>query len=208
MVFAADEYYLLADTAFPEAEAYEGFPMHEDGVGMASSFALEFAGAVPGRPATTGFFRSVDGAPAEGYRVDRLGTPAAEGSGGGTAVAVKLQRRVNRNTAVTVLTGDYGAAVLRPILDAHGYHDVEVLAVPNRYFGGTTAVTGLLTGGDLSAALAGRDPNRRYLLPDVCLSGGRFLDDTSPADLPVDVEVIGADGASLRAALGPASGLQ
>ena len=33
LVFAADEYYLLAGRPFPAAEAYEGFPMHEDGVG-------------------------------------------------------------------------------------------------------------------------------------------------------------------------------
>ncbi|MEO6120695.1 MAG: DUF512 domain-containing protein, partial [Acidimicrobiales bacterium] len=35
LVFAADEYYLLADRPFPGADAYEGFALHEDGVGMA-----------------------------------------------------------------------------------------------------------------------------------------------------------------------------
>src|SRR5947209_10738783 len=34
LAFAADEYYLLAGRPFPAAEAYEGFPMHEDGIGM------------------------------------------------------------------------------------------------------------------------------------------------------------------------------
>src|SRR4051794_40457547 len=34
LVFAADECYLLADRPFPAAEAYEGFAMHEDGIGM------------------------------------------------------------------------------------------------------------------------------------------------------------------------------
>jgi hypothetical protein len=33
------------------------------------------------------------------------------------------------------------------------------------------------------------------------LSEGRFLDDTTPADLPRTVEVIGTDGTSLVAAL-------
>ncbi len=42
--FAADEYYLLADRPFPDADAYEGFPMHEDGIGMARTFELEFTG--------------------------------------------------------------------------------------------------------------------------------------------------------------------
>ncbi|MEZ5137883.1 MAG: DUF512 domain-containing protein [Acidimicrobiales bacterium] len=44
LVHAADEYYLLAGRPFPPAEAYEGFSMHEDGVGMARSFELEFDG--------------------------------------------------------------------------------------------------------------------------------------------------------------------
>jgi len=232
VVFAADEYYLLAGMPFPDADAYEGFPMHEDGVGMASSFGLEFTGAGVSRPPAAGFFAAVDGAPAEGYRAPRTlpapsagsapstgsepSTVATPSAGCGstpapaqsspevsvatdTAVAVRLTPR--RDAPVTVLTGGYGAAVLAPILADAGYHDVEVLAVPNKFFGGTTAVTGLLTGSDIAEALAGRSPNRRYLLPDVCLSGGRFLDDLSPDDLPVPVEVVPTDGASLRALL-------
>src|SRR5207237_7347187 len=35
LVFAADEYYLLADRPFPNADAYEAFAMHDDGIGMA-----------------------------------------------------------------------------------------------------------------------------------------------------------------------------
>ena len=41
----------------------------------------------------------------------------------------------------------------------------------------------------------------RYLLPDVCLSNGVFLDGTSPADLPRPVEIVPTDGHALRAAL-------
>ena len=44
----------------------------------------------------------------------------------------------------------------------------------------------------------------RYLLPDVCLSQGRFLDGTSPADLPRAVEIVSTDGVALRDALRPA----
>ena len=72
MVFAADEYYLMAGLPFPPAEAYEGFHMHEDGIGMARTFELEFNGALsqPTGP-QSGFFAAVDGAPAEGYRAPR-----------------------------------------------------------------------------------------------------------------------------------------
>ena len=36
----ADEYYLLAGEAFPKAESYGDFAMHEDGIGMARAFEL------------------------------------------------------------------------------------------------------------------------------------------------------------------------
>ena len=49
MVFAADEYYLLAGRDFPPARQYEGYPQHENGIGMARSFAASFA-----RPASAG----------------------------------------------------------------------------------------------------------------------------------------------------------
>jgi NifB/MoaA-like Fe-S oxidoreductase len=62
-------------------------------------------------------------------------------------------------------------------------------------------VTGLLTGADISRALADVDAGDRVLLPDVTLSNDLFLDGTSLADLPRAVEVVATDGASLVAAL-------
>jgi hypothetical protein len=49
--------------------------------------------------------------------------------------------------------------------------------------------------------LAGQPEGHRYLLPDSCLSEGRFLDDLTLADLPRPVEVVPTDGLSLRRAL-------
>jgi hypothetical protein len=49
--------------------------------------------------------------------------------------------------------------------------------------------------------LAGEPAGDRYLLPDVCLSDGRFLDGSTVADLPRRVEVVATDGISLRKAL-------
>jgi NifB/MoaA-like Fe-S oxidoreductase len=85
--------------------------------------------------------------------------------------------------------------------------DIEVVAVRNEFFGGNIAVAGLLTGADLSRAMAGLPEGRRYLIPDSCVSGGRFLDGTGLPDLPRPVEVVPADGASLRLALAPAADL-
>ena len=57
LVHAADEYYLMADRPFPAAERYEGFPMHEDGIGMARTFEMEFTGAADETTGTRrGFF--------------------------------------------------------------------------------------------------------------------------------------------------------
>jgi len=189
LAFAADEYYLLADRPFPPADAYEGFPMHEDGVGMARTFEAEFTG----RSATTtgpraGFFAWVDGAPAEGYRAPRTAP--------GTIVL-----RARQDAPVGVLTGEYGARVLAPLVAGLGRDDVRVVPVANDFFGGTTAVTGLLVGADLGRVLTREPEGHRYLLPDVCLSGGRFLDGTGPEDLPRPVEVVPTDGAALRRAL-------
>jgi hypothetical protein len=102
---------------------------------------------------------------------------------------------------VGVLTSLYGARVVAPLLASLARADVRAVPVENRYFGGNVAVTGLMVGEDLARTLAAEPPGHRYLLPDVCLSGGRFLDGTTPADLPRAVEVVPTDGAALRRAL-------
>ena len=205
LVFAADEYYLLAHEPFPAPEAYEGFPMHEDGVGMARTFELEFTGAVS-QPTgvATGFFAWVDGAPPEGYRAPRTPDTAAGGAcakpaGGDGSTAVSLKAR--RTAPVAILTGAYGATVLGPLVAGLGRDDVRVIPVENQFFGGNTGVAGLLNGPDLTRVLADEPPGHRYLLPDVCLSQGRFLDGSTPEELPRPVEVVATDGIALRAAL-------
>ena len=214
MVFAADEYYLLAGRPFPAASAYGEFSMHEDGIGMARAFGLEFHGLADGSIGTQpGFFASIDGAPAEGYRAPRLPasgpTPTSELAYGshasseiGTQVAeVGVAIGPRRGAPVAVLTGEYGAQILEPLIATLSRDDIRVLPVANRFFGGTTAVTGLLVGEDIARVLADEPEGHRYLLPDVCLSNGRFLDGTTLDDLPRPVEVIATDGRSLREAL-------
>jgi len=216
LVFAADEYYLLAGRPFPPAEAYEGFAMHEDGIGMARTFEAEFHGRADDvvRP-EAGFFAWVDGAPAEGYRAPRTTTSGTDGPIGpgvppsgtdgptGPGVPVELgPRRPRPDAPVGVLTGPYGARVLAPLLATLDRDDVRLLTVDNRFFGGNIGVTGLMVGADVARVLADQPEGHRYLLPDVCLSQDRFLDGTTVADLPRPVEVVPTDGASLRAALG------
>ena len=198
LVFAGDEYYLLAGRPFPEPDTYEGFRMHEDGVGMARTFELEFDGRLtePTGP-MAGFFASVDGAPADGYRAPRVAGPT--GCSPATDGAVVLRPR--RDAPIGILTGDYGAEVLGPLVAGLGRDDVRVIPVRNDFFGGTTAVTGLMVGEDLHRVLLDEPVGHRYLLPDVCLSQGRFLDGTTPEQLPRPVEVVATDGIALRRAL-------
>ena len=198
VVWASDEYYLLARLAFPEVGEYEGCAQHENGVGMVRSFEEAFDKApgtgrtgrlVASAPARSGFFAWVEGAPAEGYRAPR------------TLGASALGPLPSAGKSITILTGSYGAAVLAPMLKRHGFSKARVLTVENEFFGGNIAVAGLMTGPDLSRTLVAEGRSSRYLLPDVCLSKGRFIDGSSVEDLPVPVEVVPTDGASLRSLL-------
>ncbi len=202
MVYAADEYYLMAGRPFPSADSYDGFPMHEDGIGMARTFEIEFDGGAAGATGPQrGFFAAVDAPPnpAEytGLRSRGCGT-----DGGGASQPSPITLRPRRSAPVGVLTGELGAAVITPLVASLGRADVRVLPVPNDFFGGNTGVTGLMTGEDVGRRLAAQPAGHRYLLPDVCLSDdGRFLDGVVVADLPRPVEVVPTDGIALRAAL-------
>ena len=270
LVFAADEYYLMARRPFPEADSYEGFPMHEDGIGMVRTLESEFLAPTgqPTRP-RAGFFAWVDGAPADGYRAPRSGSPAdsvaepppgtsgvsgvsggpvASGGLGGSDVSsgsgvtgvssgsvvtgvsgvpggsgasgglgmtgvskesgdasrvTRVWLGAPRGAPIGVLTGSMSALVIESLTKSLGRSDVRVIEVPNEYFGGNIGVTGLMVGEDLARVLAREPEGHRYLLPDVCLSRGVFLDGTAPADLPRPVEVVPTDGAALRRALDP-----
>ncbi|MEO6571855.1 MAG: DUF512 domain-containing protein [Ilumatobacteraceae bacterium] len=203
MVFAADEYYLMTGRPFPAAEAYEGFHMHEDGIGMARTFQREFDGLSHTTTGVrSGFFAAVD-LPANpaaytGLRAHPAPTTTV------ASVAVSLSPR--RHAPIAVLTGHFGAQVITPLIDGLGRGDVRVLTVDNEFFGGNTGVTGLMTGADLTRVLAAEPEAHRYLLPDVCLSeDGRFLDGLTLDDLPRVVEVVTTDGVSLRTALDQAA---
>ncbi len=202
MVFAADEYYLMAEQPFPAAATYEGFPQHENGLGMARAFEAAFGGdehaALGVRP---GFFAAVDGAPAAGYRAPRRAPDAVGAPGTVDTSGASSDAGTGDTPPVAILTGEYGARVLAPLIGSLGRSDIRLVPVVNHFFGGNIGVSGLLTGTDLTAVLTEQPEGHRYLLPDSCLSEGRFLDDLTVADLPRAVEVVATDGLSLRRAL-------
>lgn len=198
MVQASDEYYLMAQRPFPVLDSYGDVPMYEDGIGMARSFEAEFTGQVDtGIGTEAGFFAWVDAAPAEGYRAPRSCGTDEPGAGAGASVMLKPRR----TAPVGILTGSMGAQVLEPLIADFGRDDVRIIAVENNFFGGNVGVAGLMVGADLQRVLADEPEGHRYLLPDVCLNRGVFLDGLSPDDLPRPVEIIPTDGIALRKAL-------
>jgi hypothetical protein len=199
----------MAGRPFPTAATYEGFTMHEDGVGMARTFEREFLGETAAPTGTrSGFFAAVD-LPANpaAYTGLRATMCGSGGDGGGVGGATTVALGPARRAPIGVLSGELGARVVGPLIDRLGRDDVRVIPVRNEFFGGNTAVTGLMTGADLSRVLADEPERHRYLLPDVCLSDEhRFLDGLTVADLPRPVEVVATDGLALRAALGDGTG--
>jgi putative radical SAM enzyme (TIGR03279 family) len=183
-IYASDEFYLVAGRRPPAPDYYESLDQAENGVGMVADFRRGFVERVESAKLGSGFFQSVDGAPAWGYRSKRGASDADPRSG-----------------ALSVFTGEYAAPVLRELLDDAGFSDVGVVAVANTFFGGNIKVAGLITGADLALALRGVDPAATCLVPDVCLNEGRFLDGTTLADLPREVTTVRTTGRDLRLAL-------
>ncbi len=167
---ASDELYVIAGREVPGADAYEGFEQHENGIGMIRAFYDEIDrmehGSTSTAPIVTGEWRSIPAAPAEGYRAVRHDAPDPH-TGSGPLV---------------VLTGMYGSAVLEPVrnrLERLAGRRIRLLEVPNDYFGGNTAVAGLMVGEDIIKTITSdTEPVGAYVIPDVALSGDAFIDDT------------------------------
>jgi putative radical SAM enzyme (TIGR03279 family) len=148
-VFLGDEVYLQAGALLPPAEAYEGFAIAEDGIGLVRRFEDAFAHAGRRRPA------------------------------GATA-------------RLTVVSGTLYAPRLARLLGTLPAAGARVVAVPNRHFGGSLSVAGLLTGGDIQRHLAGLgDLGAAVLVPAVAVRDGDgvFLDDVTPAELSRELGV-------------------
>lgn len=109
--------------------------------------------------------------------------------------AGRVLRRVRAIGAfrVTIVTGvssfGFVSVFLARLADRSGL-DIVPLAVENRLFGPSITVSGLVTGNDIVAALAGQPIGSCLLIPDVMLKEGEglFLDDMSLDELQQVVE--------------------
>jgi len=147
LVYAADEYYLLARRAFPSADTYEGFARRRTASGWLGTSRRSLSASAP-PPGWAGRLLPVGRrCPASGYRAARATTASQATSA----------------LPISILTGRYGERVLRPLLADRP--DVEVIGVENQYFGGNIAVTGLMTGAGPVEGARRATSGRRYLLP-------------------------------------------
>ena len=172
---ASDELYVTAGLPVPPTDHYEAFAQHENGIGMIRSFYNELdvleGGSDSTEPIVTGEWRSMPAAPAEGYRAPRHDAPDPRADEG----------------PVVIVTGTYGRQVLEPVLDRLerlAGKTMRIMDVENSFFGGNTAVAGLMVGEDIIRHLrADTAPVGAYVLPDVALSGDTFLDDVPLGDV-------------------------
>ncbi len=192
VLHAADELYLVADLDVPPTEEYGEFSMLEDGIGLVRSFLDDFSSPAPvERERDGGFFASVDRT-----SYVRAANPAADTAlrPGGRESPVMISRtrtqKRDRDKPVSILTGAYAAPVIGRALLSAGFGHVSVETVDNTHFAGNTAVAGLMTGGDIRSHLEGRVDGRLYVIPDVCLNDGRFLDDVHIDDLARDHDLV------------------
>jgi putative radical SAM enzyme (TIGR03279 family) len=119
------------------------------------------------------------------------------------AATASLPAALEQPRRVSWVVGQLVAGALQPAVDRlNAVQGLEVLlhGLPSPYWGQEQVVTGLLTGADLLAGLAGRDLGAELLLPAVMLRQGEpvFLDDQRleavAAQLPAPIRLVqGAD---------------
>jgi len=216
LVFAADEFYLNAGVSCPDLSSYEDLHMIEDGIGIASRFVNEFETGVGTNDISSGFFQAMDNPTA----YIAAGNPAGDTGLRPIAVSVGLKHKHSKLAStptkdappllLCILTGGMSAPLLSALVEPFGRGHVVVVGVENEHFGGNTAVAGLLTGRDIrttcevmAANHGGPQREIHFLLPDVCLNGGVFLDGIRLEDLQKDflIDVIPARGHVLRQAV-------
>ena len=115
----------------------------------------------------------------------------------------RLPSRLKQPRRLSWVVGGLVAEALAPVVDRLNAVEglsLRLLGLPSPYWGQEQVVTGLLTGSDLLAGLAGHDLGEELLLPSVMLRQGEpvFLDDLRLEDLqqrlPVPIRLVqGAD---------------
>jgi len=198
LVYASDEWHLLAGHEVPSANDYDGFPQLENGVGLTRVFLDEWEEArsrVQDSTLDLARQRSSRTCSASAKRETSFATPEKD------SYRIKVDKiTLVCGTLIAPLLAET-AAEFRQLTGL----EVEVISVVNEFFGPTVTVSGLLTGQDVIAALQqrtleGRDLGDVVFLPRTLFdaTGKVTLDDMTPleigARLGTRVEIAGAMG--------------
>jgi NifB/MoaA-like Fe-S oxidoreductase len=224
LVYASDEWYLLAGHDVPSAEAYDGFPQLENGVGLTRVFLdeweearLKIQGSMPGAPilAKPSLKSHSEERSDEESRSWQAATLLGEErdpfdrlrAGSSLSLRVTLKSMLLGSTSkvrkIALVCGTLIAPVLEEVAAKLGQLtglEVEVIPVVNEFFGPTVTVSGLLTGQDVIASLQGRDLGDVVFLSRSMFdaAGEVTLDDMTPleieAKLGTRLETAGAVG--------------
>ena len=202
-IHASDEWYLLAGQELPPEESYDGYIQLENGVGMLRLLMDEFSEAL--RELT------------EACRKASSGLPAACGEVPGKQGAACTEGREEQvdtgdgEHIVSLATGFLAAPFLKKLAGAfmREFPNYRILVYPirNDFFGECITVSGLLTGQDIRAQLAGKELGERLLLPCNLLRSGEevFLDDMTLDELKmalqVEIDIVKSSGQDLLMAM-------
>ncbi|MCH5269575.1 MAG: DUF512 domain-containing protein [Lachnospiraceae bacterium] len=183
-IHASDEWYILAERELPEEERYDGYLQLENGVGMLRLLLDEFEDAMASTLEKNTAFTEAE---------DMKKSLTDDG-------------RPKEKPAVTVslATGRLAYPYIRRMADTMEKKfpglTILVYEIRNDFFGESITVSGLLTGQDIVAQLAGKELGSRLFLPQNVLRSGEdvFLDDMCLAQiegaLQVKVDIVKSSG--------------
>mgnify|MGYP000568769196 CR=1 FL=1 len=153
VVYAADEFYIMAEKELPGYEEYEGFPQLENGVGMVALFKEEF-------------FEYLE-----------------DEEAGLNEKGVNADEKAVKDRIVSVATGISAYKIIKKLAEEleNRYNNLKINVYPveNRFFGKYVTVAGLLTGQDIVYGLKDKELGQVLLIPKNMLKSDEdvFLDD-------------------------------
>lgn len=156
LLYTSDEFYLLAHQPVPAARSYDGFPQLANGIGLTRRLLDDWTRARKRVEFASWHYRKV--------------TLVC-----GTLIAPIME------TLAAELVALHEATIPEP----GGSIEINVVAVPNQFFGPTVTVSGLLLAEDVIRALRTKDLGDLVLLPRAMFDaeGQRTLDDQTEADI-------------------------
>jgi len=166
-VYLSDEWYLRLGRRVPELEHYDGLDLTENGVGLTRRFLDEW-----------------DSFKRDSFKFQVSKSQVRDPN-------PNLKPETLEPETLTLVTGTLFAPVLRQLTSQVAH--VSVIPVPNRFFGETVTVAGLLTGQDVVAQLREREVGDIVMLPPAMFGGpeGQSLDGMRPEEV---AEALGRPG--------------